>query len=94
MRQAFLATAHIEGTRHGAFTSWNLDEYCALFDGVPAGDESARKRTIDWIEVTGDSAAARATLIHGEDSFVDYLLLLKVDGNWRISNKVYCRMSA
>lgn len=31
MRKAFLPTAHIEGIRDGKFTSWTLEEYCALF---------------------------------------------------------------
>jgi hypothetical protein len=32
---------------------------------------------------------ARATLVHGATTFVDYFVLLKVDGQWRIANKVY-----
>src|SRR5689334_20218195 len=43
MRRAFLPTAHIEGIRDGAFTSWGLDEYCALFNGQPAPDEATRQ---------------------------------------------------
>ena len=94
MRQAFLPTAHIEGNRDGAFTSWNLDQYCALFDGVPAADEASRVRTIDWIEVMGDAASVRATLVHGEVKFIDYFLLLKVDGQWKIANKIYHRATS
>ena len=32
---------------------------------------------------------ARATLVHGATTFVDYFVLLKVDGQWKIANKVY-----
>ena len=32
---------------------------------------------------------ARATLVHGATTFVDYFVLLKVDGAWKIANKVY-----
>jgi hypothetical protein len=32
---------------------------------------------------------ARATLVHGQTTFVDYFVLLKVDGEWKIANKVY-----
>lgn len=91
MRRAFLPTAHIEGTRDGTFTTWTLEQYCDFFQGNPADDEEARIRTVDWIEIVGDSAAARATLIHGTVTFTDYFVLLKVDGQWRISNKVYHR---
>lgn len=89
MRKAFLATAHIEGIRDGKFTSWTLDEYCALFDGRPAGDEDERVRTLDMIDVSGNAATAKATLKHGSTVFTDYFVLLNVDGEWQIANKVY-----
>jgi hypothetical protein len=88
-RKAFLPTAHIEGIRNGVFTSWTVDAYCALFKGAPASDEATRKRTIDVIDVSGNSAMAKATLDHGATIFTDYFVLLKVDGAWRIANKVY-----
>lgn len=88
-RKAFLPSAHIEGIRSGVFTSWTLDDYCALFNGSPARDEATRKRTIDVIDVSGNAAMARATLDHGAMVFTDYFVLLKVDGAWKIANKVY-----
>jgi Putative lumazine-binding len=89
MRKAFLPTAHIEGIRDGKFISWTLDSYCENFKGKPAVDESARKRSIDSIDVTGTAAMAKATLVHGSTTFTDYFVLLKVDGEWKIANKVY-----
>jgi Putative lumazine-binding len=89
MRRAFLPSAHIEGVRDGNFVSWTVDEYCARFDGVPAKDENLRKRSIDLVNVTGGVAVARATLVHGETTFTDYFLLVRVDGEWKIANKVY-----
>jgi hypothetical protein len=88
-RKAFLPTAHIEGNRNGKFVSWTLDEYCALFEGKPADDENKRVRTIELSDVTGDSAIAKATLDHGATVFTDYFVLLKVNGEWKIANKVY-----
>jgi hypothetical protein len=89
MCKAFLPTAHVEGLRSGQFVSWTVDEYCALFRGTPAPDEAARVRTIDHVDVAGTAAMARATLVHGSTTFVDYFVLLKVDGVWKIANKVY-----
>ena len=89
MRQAFLPTAHIEGVREGRFTSWTVDEYCSRFTGKPAADEATRKRTIDAVDVNGTAAMARATLVHGQTTFTDYFVLLKVDGVWKIANKTY-----
>ncbi|GAB2607529.1 nuclear transport factor 2 family protein [Streptomyces capparidis] len=90
-RDAFLPSAHIEGIRDGAFVSWGLDEYCALFPGRPAPDESARSRRIDSVDVHGTVATASMTLWHGTDTFTDVFLLVRVDGAWRIANKAYHR---
>ncbi|MPZ16661.1 MAG: nuclear transport factor 2 family protein [Luteitalea sp.] len=89
MRKAFLPTAHIEGMRDGKFVSWTLEEYCALFTGKPAQDEASRRRTIDSVDVSGNAAMARATLVHGATTFTDYFVLLKVGDEWKIANKVY-----
>jgi hypothetical protein len=89
MRMAFLPTAHIEGIRDGKFVSWTAEEYASRFTGKPAADEGKRKRTIDRVDISGTAAMARATLVHGSTTFVDYFVLLKVDGEWKIANKVY-----
>ncbi|WP_405753869.1 nuclear transport factor 2 family protein [Streptomyces sp. NBC_01020] len=92
-RDAFLPTAHIEGIRDGAFVSWRLAEYCALFQGRPAPDEPARSRRIDAVDVHGTVATATMTLRHGADTFTDIFLLARVDNSWRIANKAYHRHS-
>lgn len=89
MRAAFLPSAHIEGIRRGTFTSWSVDEYVRNFRGRPAADEASRRRTIDSIDINGTAAMAKATLVHGATTFTDYFVLLKVDGAWKIANKVY-----
>jgi hypothetical protein len=89
MRKAFLPSAHIEGIRNGAFTSWTAEEYSSRFTGKPAADEAQRKRTIDSVNVSGDAAMVRATLVHGATTFTDYFVLLKVGAEWKIANKVY-----
>ena len=89
MRAAFHPTAHIEGIRNGQFVSWTVDQYVANFRGQPAADEAMRSRVIDVVDKVGTAAMVRATLKHGATTFTDYFVLLKVDGNWRIANKVY-----
>lgn len=90
-RRAFWPTAHIEGIREGRFVSWGLDEYCGLFSGTPAADEVTRTRHLDRLDVVGTVAGAAMTLRHGADVFTDVFVLLEVDGEWRIANKVYHR---
>jgi hypothetical protein len=89
MAAAFLPTAHIEGIRSGTFTTWTVNEYAGRFTGTPAADEASRRRTIDRVEVSGTAAMASATLVHGGTTFTDYFVLLKVNGAWKIANKVY-----
>lgn len=89
MRAAFLPTAHIEGIRNGQFTSWTVDQYVANFRGDVPADEASRTRVIDVVDKVGTAAMVKATLKHGATTFTDYFVLLKVDGNWRIANKVY-----
>jgi hypothetical protein len=44
---------------------------------------------IDYVAVSGTAAMAGATLVHGATTFTDYFVLLKVNGAWKIANKVY-----
>jgi hypothetical protein len=88
--EAFRPTAHIEGIRDGAFVSWDLPAYCALFSG-PAPDEEARRRIIDDIRVFGSVATATMTLHHGANTFTDVFLLACEADRWQIANKVYDR---
>lgn len=89
MRAAFHPTAHIEGIRNGQFVSWTVDQYVTGFRGQSAADEASRTRVIDVVDKVGTAAMVKATLTHGATTFTDYFVLLKVDGNWRIANKVY-----
>lgn len=89
MRRAFLPTAHIESMRDGVFTSWTIDVYCERFKGRPADDEDSRRRRIDWLQVAGNAACARITLVHGATTFTDFFLLLKTTKGWRIANKAF-----
>jgi hypothetical protein len=93
-RRAFLPSAHVEGMRDGAFVSWPLDDYCALFTGAPAADEAQRRRRIEQVRVEGTVATAVMTLWHGPDTFTDVFLLVRVEDGWRIANKAYHRRPA
>ena len=92
-RGAFRPTAHIEGIRDGAFASWDLETYCALFDG-PAPDEEQRSRVVDTVRVVGTIAGATMTLHHGDNVFTDMFVLVRDADAWRIANKVYHRDDA
>ncbi|MEV5177583.1 nuclear transport factor 2 family protein [Streptomyces flaveolus] len=72
--------------RDGAFISWHLDEYYALFQCRPAPDEPTRTCRIDTIDVHGTVATATMTLSRGADTFTDIFLPNRSDGSRRIAN--------
>lgn len=74
--------------------SWTLDEYCKVFTGRPAEDEATRRRRIDHVRRHGTVATATMTLSHGASVFTDSFVLLRLDGEWRIANKVFHRADA
>ena len=89
MRQAFMASAHIESVREGPLTSWDLDFYCQRFKNTPAADEATRRRVIDSLDIVGTAAMAKVTLYHGAVTFTDYFVLLKTEQGWKIANKAF-----
>jgi hypothetical protein len=89
MKMAF----HTEGTlifiRDGKYTTRSFADYIAGFTGKPAADEAKRKRTIEAIDVSGNAASAKIVLDYPNTRFVDYMSLLKIDGEWKIVNKIF-----
>ena len=75
--------------REGQFTSRTSEEYIAGAKGTPAPDEAQRKRTVEFVDVSGDAAIAKVRLVYPEVTFVDYMSLLKIDGEWKIVNKAF-----
>ena len=54
-----------------------------------AGKEEEGDLKLTAVEVTGDIASAKVVEAYARSVYVDYLSLLKVQGRWRIVNKVY-----
>ena len=93
LARAFLPTAHIEGYRDGQLLSWDLESFAGLFT-APAPDEGQRRRRIERLDVRGSVATAVMSLHHGEVEFTDvFVLVRRPDGEWRIANKAYQRLT-
>jgi len=88
-RQAFHEGAKIQGIRDGKLVTRTREEFAAGAPGKPADDEAQRKRRIVSVDVVGDAAYAKIDLDYPKVHFVDYMTLLKVDGEWKIMSKVY-----
>ncbi|HYP50768.1 MAG TPA: nuclear transport factor 2 family protein, partial [Pyrinomonadaceae bacterium] len=75
--------------RDGKLATLGVEEFPKFFNGKQAKDERERKRTIESIEVSGTAAIAKIVLDYPTIKFVDYMTLLKIDGEWKIINKAF-----
>jgi hypothetical protein len=87
--QGFSPDAQIKFVREGKFTILTRDEFAARFNGKPADDEAKRKRRIAAVEITGNAATAKIVLDYPGVTLTDYMSLLKIDGEWKIVNKIF-----
>jgi hypothetical protein len=87
-RRGMHADMRFSGLRDGKLFHRNLDEFAGGFPGKPAADEAKRKRRIVSVDITGNAASAKIELDYPEVFFTDYFLLLKVDGEWKIIDKI------
>ena len=89
LRRAFHADAEIEGIREGRFTSWSVQQYVR---GFTAGEQRHFTPRILAVDYVGNAAVGKVEQDYGDWKFVDYMQLLKVDGHWKIVNKIYERV--
>jgi hypothetical protein len=89
MRKAFHSEGNLIFIRDGKYTTRSFAEYIAGMSGKPAADEDKRKRAIESIEFAGNAAVARIVLDYPTVKFVDYMTLLKINGEWKIVNKSF-----
>ncbi len=89
IRKAFFPGAKIMAFRDGKLLNLSVEEFASRFSGKPAADESQRKRRIDSLDLTGNAGVARIVLDYPDATLTDYMSLLKVDGEWKIVNKVF-----
>jgi hypothetical protein len=75
--------------RDGALNTRTSADYIAGASGQPADDEDQRRREITMVDVTGDAAVAKIVLDYPDALITDYMSLLKIDGEWKIVNKIF-----
>lgn len=89
MRKAFHTEARIMAFRDGKMMNLTAEEFASRFNGKPAADEAQRKRRIESVEITGNAGIGKIVLEYPTVTYTDYMSLLKVDGEWKIVNKVF-----
>lgn len=89
LKKAFHETATMKYIRDGAYQEVNvLERFGAT---MKPGPPSNRKTRISYINVAGDAASARLEIEYADFTFVDYMNLLKIDGEWKIVSKIFYR---
>jgi hypothetical protein len=91
IRLAFHPAARLFWSSADTLATRTSDEYIARMPGKPAADEATgiRKRTIEIVDVTGNAAVGKIVLDYPEAHIVDYMSLLKTNGEWKIINKIF-----
>lgn len=89
MRKAFHTEGNLIFIRDAKFMTRPFADYIAGFNGKPAADEANRKRYIESVDLAGNAASAKIILDYPAMRFVDYMSLLKIDGEWKIVTKIF-----
>lgn len=91
LRRAFHAKAAIIGHFVGGRFEWlSLDQFAEAIKGpgpAPAGSEAVWD--VISVDISGDSAVVKINDEFAGLRFTDTLSLLKIEGAWRIVNKIY-----
>jgi hypothetical protein len=89
IRKAFHPDAKVVFVREGKLQSMTAEEFAKRFNGKPAPDEAQRVRRIEQVEVVGNAGFGKIVLDYPTVTFVDYMQLLKIDGEWKIISKSF-----
>lgn len=89
MKKAFHTEGKLIFIREGKYSTRTFEEYIGGMSGKPADDEAKRKRWIESVDIAGNAAVGKIILDYPNGKFVDYMTLLKIDGEWKIVNKSF-----
>jgi hypothetical protein len=89
MRKAFYSEGKLIFLRDGKYSTVEFKDFIGRMRGTPAKDEGRRKRHIESIDIFGDAAVGKIVLDYPNSKIIDYMSLLKIDGEWKIVNKTF-----
>ena len=88
-KKAFHPDAKLFWIRDGQLSERTSADYIAGASGKPAPDEAKRKRRIESIDITGNAGIVKVSLDYPDAHIIDYMSMLKVNGEWKIINKTF-----
>ena len=90
IRRAFHKDAALYAVNNdGSLRRIPIDQYIGYFK---EGQKNDRQGKIVSMDIVNDAANVKIEILSGQWKFTDYLLLLKLDGQWKIINKSYTRV--
>jgi len=95
MRKAFQTdVAHMFYVRNGQLVDVPIPEFIARTErkGTPGFVADTFQRRVVLVNVAGTSAIAKLETVRPDQVIVDYMALLKIDGQWQIVNKIFDRL--
>jgi hypothetical protein len=91
LREAFHPDARMWGSLAGQRVDIPISAMIAMVDGKPVDVDGSYRASVTAVEQTDDTASV--TLAEegfwGTVSFVDFFALARIDGEWKIVNKVF-----
>ncbi|MEM1115731.1 MAG: nuclear transport factor 2 family protein [Bacteroidota bacterium] len=94
MRQAFHPDARLFWIDDGELAQRPSPEFAGLFRGTPASDEADRRRRVVSVDITGDVAVAKIELDYPRVFITDYMTLIRLGDEWKITHKAFTREPA
>lgn len=91
LRKAFHPDAQVIGSKRDGELEWTAFQDWVLYTRGKAPDPTGRNNTIVSVDISGGAATVKTELDWPNIHYTDYLSLLKIDGAWRIVNKIWHR---
>ncbi len=89
LKKAFHENATMKYIGADGYTEVNAINF---FKGImKPGPKQNRETRITHLDIMGNAAHARLEIIYKDFAFIDYMNLLKVDGEWKIVSKIFYR---
>jgi protease I len=87
LKRAFQPDARMEFIYNDELQNVNALE--ALISDLTATDEVILSTRIVSVNISGNASSAQLEIQLAEITYIDFMNLLKIDGNWKIVNKVF-----
>ena len=91
LKKAFHPNAMMKFNRGNIYTEVNALEF--FKKAIKPGPKQNRITKVESIIVSGNAANARLRIDYPNFYFIDYMNLLKIDGEWKIVNKIFHRQN-